>query len=84
MDHLTIQLAERLKKNPAILHALMQSADGKALMQRLTQADRGAELQKAAQAAAQGDTAQLSDMIRAIMSSPDGAALIARINQAIK
>lgn len=84
MDHLTTQLADRLKKDPAMLQALMQSADGKALMKRLTQSDRGAELQHAAQAAVQGNTAQLADMIRRIMSSPDGAALVSRINQAIK
>ena len=53
-------LAEQLKRDPAALRALMQSPDGQALIQMLTQGDRGAGLRQAAQAAARGDSAQLA------------------------
>ena len=52
MNDMTAKLAEQLKSNPAALRSLMQSQDGQALIRMLTQGDRGAGLQQAAQAAA--------------------------------
>ena len=62
----------------------MQSPDGQALIRMLTQGDRGAGLQQAAQSAARGDTTQLTAMVRRLMGSPQGAALVERINQAMQ
>ena len=84
MDNMTAQLAEQLKRNPAMLQSLMQSKDGQRLIQMLTQKDHGAGLQKAAKAASAGDTTQMMQMVQSIMQSPDGAALIERINRALQ
>jgi len=84
MDESTARLAEQLKNNPAMLRSLMPSRDGQMLMQMLTQGDRGAGLQQAVQAAARGNTAQMTQMVQRIMQSPDGAALIERINKAVQ
>ncbi|MBR5472091.1 MAG: hypothetical protein IKU81_08300 [Oscillibacter sp.] len=84
MDESTARLAEQLKNNPAMLRSLMQSRDGQMLMQMLTQGDHGAGLQQAVQAAARGNTAQMTQMVQRIMQSPDGAALIERINKAVQ
>ena len=50
----------------------------------LTQGDRGAGLQQAAQAAAQGNPAQITEMVNRLMQSPEGAALVERINRAVQ
>lgn len=84
MDEMTAQLAEQLKNNPAMLRSLMQSRDGKMLMEMLTQGDRGAGLQHAVQAAAKGNTAEISDMVKRLMESPEGSALVERINKAVQ
>ena len=52
MDENMTQMMEQLRRNPAMLQQLMQSRDGQTLMRMLTQGDRGASLQKAAQSAA--------------------------------
>ena len=84
MDERTAQMAEQLRKNPAMLKALMQSRDGQTLMQMLTQGDRGAGLQKAVQSAARGDTTAMVQMVNQIMQSPEGAELVERINKAVQ
>jgi len=84
MDEKTARLAEQLKNNPAILNSLMQSRDGRMLMQMLTQNDRGAALQQAIQSAVRGNTAQMTDMVQGIMRSPEGAALVNRIQQTLQ
>ena len=84
MDEKTARLAEQLKNNPAMLQSLMQSRDGQMLMQMLTQGDQGAGLQRAAQAAAKGNPAEMASMIQRIMQSPEGAALVDRINKAVQ
>ena len=53
-------------------------------MRMLTQQDQGAALQKAAQSAARGDTADMVRMVTQLMQSPDGAALVERINKALR
>ena len=77
-------VAEQLRKNPAALRALMQSRDGQALMQMLTQGGGGAGLQRAVQSAAKGDTAAMVQMVNRIMESPEGAELVERINKAAR
>lgn len=84
MDDKTARMAEQLKKNPAMLKNLMQSHDGQALMQMLTQGDRGASLQRAVQSAAKGDTSAIVQMMNQVMQSPGGAELVERINKAVQ
>lgn len=84
MDENMTRLAEQLKRNPAMLQQLMQSRDGQTLMHMLTQKDRGAALQRAAQSAARGNTADLAQLVSQVMQSPGGAELVQRINQAIQ
>lgn len=84
MDNMTAQLAEQLKRNPAMLQSLMQSKDGQRLIQMLTQRDHGADLKKAVQAASTGDTTRMVQMVQQIMQSPEGAALAERINRAVQ
>ena len=84
MDEKTTRLAEQLKNNPAMLQALMRSQDGQALMQMLTQGDRGAGLQRAVQSAARGDPADMVKLVNQVMQSPGGAELVARINKAVQ
>ncbi len=84
MDEKTTRLVEQLKSNPAILQTLMQSRDGQALMQMLTQGDRGAGLQRAVQSAAKGNPADMVKLVNQVMQSPDGAELVNRINKAVQ
>ena len=84
MDENTARLAEQLRRNPAMLKSLMQSQDGKALMQMLTQGDQGAGLQRAVQSAARGDTSAMVQMVTQIMQTPSGAELVERINKAVQ
>ena len=84
MDESTARLAQQLKQNPDMLRSLMQSRDGQTLMNLLTQGDQGAGLQQAAQAAAQGNPAEMVQMMNRVMQSPDGAALVERIRKAIQ
>ena len=84
MDEKTARMVEQLKSNPAMLQALMQSRDGQALMNMLTQGDRGAGLQRAVQSAAKGDPSEMVRMVNQVMQSPGGAELVQRINKAIQ
>jgi len=84
MDEKSAQMAERLRKNPAMLKSLMQSRDGQALMRLLTQGDQGAGLQRAVQSAAKGDAAAMTQMVSQIMQSPEGAQLVERISKAVQ
>ena len=77
-------VAEQLRKNPAALRALMQSRDGQALMQMLTQGDGGAGLQRAVQSAARGRPEEMVKMVNQVLQSPGGADLVERINKAVQ
>lgn len=77
-------MMEKLQKNPAVIHQLMQSQDGQTLMHLLNGADGGASLQKAVMQAASGNTAQITQMLQQIMQSTEGAALIGRINETLQ
>ena len=84
MDESTARLAQQLKQNPELLRSLMQSRDGQTLMHLLTQGDQGAGLQQAAQAAAQGNPAEMMQLMNRILQDPSGAALAERIRNAIQ
>lgn len=84
MDENTARLAKQLQSNPAMLRSLMQSRDGQALLQMLTQGDRGASLQRAVQSATKGDTAEMVRLVNQVMQSPGGAELVDRINKAVQ
>ena len=75
---------EQLKSNPAMLRSLMQSQDGQMLLRMLTQGDSGVGLQRAVQAAAKGNTAEMVQMVSQVMKSPEGAALVQRINRTVQ
>lgn len=82
MDAKTKQLIESLQRNPAAVQALFQTPDGQRLMQMLTAGDQGASLQRAAQNASRGSTAEMVQMVSRVMKSPEGAALVERIQRA--
>lgn len=84
MDENTARLAKQLQSNPAMLRSLMQSRDGQALLQMLTQGDHGAGLQRAVQSAAKGDASEMVRLVNQIMQSPGGAELVDRINKAVQ
>ena len=84
MDDKTNQLADQLRRNPAMLQSLMRSGDGQALMRLLTAGDRGAGLQRAAQSAMRGDTCELVRLMNRVKESPGGAELMERISKAVK
>ena len=83
MDENTRQMMEQLKSNPAALRKLMQSRDGQTLMQALTRPDNGAGLQRAVQAAMQGNTNIMDDLVSRVAQSPEGAALLERISSSV-
>ena len=83
MDENTRQMMEQLKSNPAALRKLMQSRDGQTLMQALTRPDNGAGLQRAVQAAMQGNTNIMADLVSQVAQSPEGAALLERISSSV-
>ena len=82
MDENAKNLMEQMKKDPAAMQRLISSRDGQMLLQMMTQNDRGAALQHAAQNAMRGDVSQLIQMINQVMQSPGGADLVERINKA--
>ena len=75
MDEKTARMVEQLKSNPAMIQALMNM---------LTQGDRGAGLQRAVQSAAKGDPSEMVRMVNQVMQSPGGAELVQRINKAVQ
>ena len=81
MDETTRRMMEQLGSNPAALRRLMQSRDGQTLMQALTRPDNGVGLQRAVQAAMQGNTAGMAELVNRVAQSPEGAALLERISR---
>lgn len=84
MDEKTKRLANTLKNNPGAVQALLGTQDGQNLIRMLTQEDRGASLQRAAQSASRGDVTDMMRMVSRLMESPEGAALVERINKAVQ
>lgn len=84
MDEKIKQTLSMLKNNPDAVQSLFQTQDGQELLQMLTEQDRGASLQQAAQNAATGNAAQMVRMISQVMQSPEGAKLVQRINNSLQ
>ena len=77
------QLAQVLQSNQGAITKLMQSQDGKQLLQALQQQGGKQQLQQAASSAARGDTEALTKMIRQMMATPEGAALAERVRRSV-
>ena len=84
MDAKTAAAIERLKQNKGLAEQIMRSGDGQKLMELLSQGDGGAALNRAAQSAAKGDTAELSQMLQGLMQNKDAAAVMQRLNDSAK
>ena len=84
MDAKTAAAIQRLKQNKGLAEQLMRSGDGQKLMGLLTQNDGGAALNRAADAAAKGDTQELAGMLQSLLSNPDAAAAMSRLNNSAK
>ncbi len=65
--------------NKKMLEQVAKSPDAKALAGMLTRGTDQASLQKIAENAAKGDTAQLKALIQSITSAPGGAELLQRL-----
>jgi len=66
-----------------LIEQLSQSPDAQALAHMLTQGQDPASLQKIAEKAAKGDTAQLKQIIQGITSTPGGAELLRRLSNSL-
>ncbi len=84
MDEKTRSAIERLKRDPALAARILHSGDGNALISALTRNDGGAALDRAANAAAGGDTAELSRLLRGLMNDPNAAAAMERLSKSAK
>ncbi len=82
MDAKTLAMIDRLRADPNAAVALLQSSDGKALLHLLTAQDGGASLERAAQNAAHGSTAELAAMLGGVLKTPQGKALAERLSAA--
>lgn len=79
MDQNLNQITEMMQQNKGAILRLMQSADGKALIDMMRKQTGGENLNAAAAAAAKGNTAQLAGMVRSLMATEDGAKMVERI-----
>ena len=68
MDEKTAAAIEKLKQNKGLAEQLMRSGDGQALLSLL----------------ARGDTAALSQMLRALMDNKEAAAIMSRLSDSAK
>lgn len=84
MDETTRAAIERLRRDPALAARILRSGDGNALLSALTKGDGGAALDRAAKAAAGGDTAELSRLLRGMMNDPNAAAAMERLSESAK
>ena len=84
MDAKTAAAIERLKQSKGLAESIMRSGDGQKLMGMLTGQDGGKALDRAAKAAARGDTAELSALLQNVMRTADGAAVLNRLNETAK
>ena len=73
------EMAKRLRRDPGAVRAVMESADGQALLRALQGRDGGAGLDRAAAQAAGGNTAQMAQMLKNVLATPGGAQLLQRI-----
>lgn len=74
--------AAGLIKDPGRLEKLRDAPETQRIFDLLSQST--GDLESAAQRAAKGDTAQLTDAIRQLMSNPEGAKLIQKMKDSLK
>lgn len=75
---------QQLLGNKKALQQVARSREAKALAGMLTQGRDQASLQRAAEKAAKGDTAELNALIQSVMNSPGGAELMRRLNESLE
>lgn len=71
-----------LMKDPSKLEKLRDAPETRRIFDLLSQS--AGDLESAAQRAAKGDTAQLTDAIRQLMHDPEGAKLIQKMKENLK
>lgn len=74
--------ANRLMKDPSKLEKLRDAPETQKIFDLLSQST--GDLESAAQRAAKGDAAQLTDAIRRLMQDPEGAKLIQKMKESIQ
>lgn len=74
--------AAGLMKDPSKLEKLRDAPETQKVFSMLSQST--GDLEAAAQRAASGDTAQLTDAIRHLMQDPEGAKLIQKMKDSLK
>ena len=84
MDEKAKKIMDQVQSNPAKLQSVMQSNDGRQLLQMLTSGDQGATLSQAVKSATMGDTSQIMQMVNQLMNSPEGSELVDRINKTMQ
>ena len=84
MDNNLKELTQLLQANKAAITQLMRSPDGQRLMELMQSRGGSQQLNKAAGAAAQGNTADLSKMIQGMMQTKEGAQLVQRITSKVQ
>lgn len=71
---------ESFQKNKDAMMSLVQSRDAKKLMQMMKQLS-GGELQSVAEAAMNGNTDPLNDLMNKLSQSPEGAKVVENLQQ---
>ncbi len=79
----TTKTLKQLINDKKTLEQVAKSPDAQALAGIITQGQDQASLQKIAENAAKGDTAQLSQLLQNIVRNPDSAALLQRLSNTI-
>lgn len=77
-------MMKQLQANKGALLQLMNSPDGKRLVQMLSQQAGSGNLKRAAGAAAKGDTRDITQIIQDLVRTPEGAQIVERINQSME
>lgn len=82
MDHNDVM--QQLQANKSALLRLVNSPEGKQLVQMLQRQAGSGNLKQAAGAAAKGDTAGITQILQNLVSTPEGAKAVERISQAME
>ena len=75
---------QQLQANKGTLLRLMNSPEGKQLVQLIQQQAGSGSLKRAAGDAARGDTSGISQILRDLVSTPEGARAVERISQTLE
>lgn len=82
MDRKTNRLLQQAKIDPEKLQQVLNSPDGQAAVNLLSQNSQSAVLQQAAQSASSGNTTEAVKLVSQFLKTPDGAALAEKISKA--